>query len=343
MAQLFYGSSQTDPRFSNYGGKGLIPMSSQTNPWAANYQGAQRSLSGGGQVLGTQAPAQQQQPQQQPQPQPQQQQQGPDPFAESRRIAEETAKRELEGALTEYDRYAEEAGAQRASLGTQRGTRLSELETERGRTEKAHVTAEEEARGETGEAKEKALSTAQDIQKTNRNVLRAMGILSSSAAGEMLTKPMTEFGKQSAELQQGLVKRLTAVEDWWMERQTDFSKATQDVNTQYDELVGGIDRDMRFSGEQRAQAVRDASTALQGRIQEINQQAVAYQQAARQYSDNVLMQIAQMKMYQDPQADMSGIFNTLLSGQSGGQRQQTGIYQGETDEEKRRRGLLSNV
>lgn len=231
---------------------------------------------------------------------------------------------ELEALMAEYDRQDELLRGQSASLDTQRLSGLDTLKTSYGRNEQEAGKAKTEATDSTNTAQRKLLSTAQDVQKSNRNVLRALGILSSSAAGEMLNKPLNEYQTQAGELQQGLVKRIGAVEDWLMQRTEDFSKATKDLESQYADLKEKISGDLRFNGTQRAQAVRAAKGALQQRMAEIQQQVYQYETAAKQYSDNLLTQVAQIQMYQNPSADVSGILSTLLSrSQGGGQTTQT--------------------
>jgi len=248
--------------------------------------------------------------------------------------AQSQASAELDAALGELDYQKEGLNAQSGQLDTQRAGALSTIDTETGRAQTEAQNAKLEATKATMSARDKALSTAQDIQKKNRNVLRALGILSSSAGGEMLTKPINEYGTQAGQLQQGLVDRLSKVEDWWMQRGQDFSKAKLDIETQYASLKENISRDLRFNDRQRLSAVKAASAALQQRQAEIQQQSMAYQQAAKQYSDNLLLQLAQIKMYQNPSADISAIYNTLLSSAQGSRPQQVGVQQ--TEEQRRR-------
>ena len=263
---------------------------------------------------------------------------GGDPFAGQGDAAKSQAQIELEQTLGEYDRYAEEARAQSANLDTQKVNADTGLENTLSRAKREGVAAKGEATMATASAKNKALGTAQDVQRSNRNVLRALGILSSSAAGEMLNKPMNEFGSQAADLEQGLVKRLGVVEDWLMSKQDEFTAAKNDMQQKYMELKGNIDRDLRFNDRQRVTAVKAAGAALQQRLADIQTQSVNYQTAAKQYSDNMLLQLAQMKMYQNPSADVSSIYNTLLSGANQGrQTQQVGVQQ----TEEQRRKLLS--
>lgn len=293
------------------------------------------TISGGGTLSGTQT--QNQIPQSQTQQQ--------NPYSGAEDSARSQAQIELEQALNEFDYQRQGLEAQSGQLDTQRLSALGTLDTERGRAEKEAGIAKTEATSATQTAKSKALSTAQDVQKKNRNVLRALGILSSSAGGEMLAKPMNEFGTQAADLQQGLVDRLGKVEDWWMQRQQDFTKAKTDLETQYANLKENISRDLRFNDRQRLTAVKAAASALSQRIQEIQQQKISYENAAKQYSDNLLLQIAQIKMYQNPTADTSAILNTLLSqAQQGYQGPTAAITQSPEDiKKKQQASLLSGL
>ena len=234
--------------------------------------------------------------------------------------ANNQAKAELEAAMNEYSRQEELGNQQIGQYQQEEAGTLSDINTMRGRVGTEATTAKTEAESATLKEKGKALSTAQDTQKTNRNILRALGILSSSAAGEMLTKPMTQYGQVSGELGTQLVKRKQQVDQWLMERNQDFDSQVTQIQNQYRGLVDRIRTDLRYNGEQRATAVKAASAALQQRMADIQQTAMQYQQAAREYNNNILGQIAQIQLYQNPQADVSSILSTMLN--PGAQRPQ---------------------
>ena len=234
--------------------------------------------------------------------------------------ANNQAKAELEAAMNEYSRQEELGNQQIGQYQQEEAGTLSDINTMRGRVGTEATTAKTEAESATLKEKGKALSTAQDTQRTNRNILRALGILSSSAAGEMLTKPMTQFGQVSGELGTQLVKRKQQVDQWLMERNQDFDSQVTQIQNQYRGLVDRIRTDLRYNGEQRATAVKAASAALQQRMSDIQQTAMQYQQAAREYNNNILGQIAQIQLYQNPQADVSSILSTMLN--PGAQRPQ---------------------
>jgi hypothetical protein len=295
----------------------FVSTQSPTNAFAGNLTPAAR----GGSTLGISTTGSggggQQNPVQQ------QTQQQSNPYAGMEENAKSQAQLELEQALSEFDYYAEQAQGQRANLGGERERALGTLGTDLGRAQTQAKTAKEEATGATQTAKNKALGTAQDVQKGNRNVLRALGILSSSAAGEMLNKPMNEYGTQAADLEQNLIKRQDVITNWLGERIQDHDAASKEIEAKYADLTGKIDSDLRFNDRQRQTAVKSASAALQQRLQEIEASKVQYQQAAQQYNNNILAQIAQLKMYQNPNADVSGILGTMLGSVSTGNTSNT--------------------
>jgi hypothetical protein len=244
-------------------------------------------------------------------------------FNEQRNNVKNQAQIDLENALGEFDYQKEGLQAQSGQLDQQRLSALGTLDTSRGQAQTEATKAKEESASSTESAKNKALGAAQSVQRQNRNILRALGILQSSAGGEMLSKPMNEYQSQSGQLEQSHVKRLSTVEDWLMQRTQEFDKSKTDLETQYANLKENINRDLRFNDRQRLTAVKAASAALQQRTAEIDQQKLQYQQAAEQQSNNLLLKLAQLKMYQNPTADVTSIYNTLLQNAQSGMKAQT--------------------
>jgi hypothetical protein len=265
----------------------------------------------------------------------QQQAGGTDPYAGMSDAARSQAQIELEQALQQYDYYAEQAQNQKAGLGTQKASALSEMGTALGRSQTQAKASTEQATAATNTAKNKALSTAQDVTKSNRNVLRALGILSSSAAGEMLQKPMNEYGTQAADLEQGLIQRKNVVDTWLQERTQEHQTAVQNLESQYSQLINNIDTDLRFNDRQRVTAVKAAQSALQTRLSEIEQSKMQYQQAAQNYNANIISQIAQIQLYQNPNADVSKLLGTLIN--PGTQQYGGGQVATQQTEEQRKR------
>jgi len=220
---------------------------------------------------------------------------------------------DLEAALKEHDYYAQLGQGQITSLGEQQANALGALGQNYGLAQGQATTAGAEATSDTQSAKNKTLSTAQGVQKSNRNVLRALGILSSSAAGEMLNKPMNEYAKQAADLEQGLIQRKNVIKDWLLARSAEFQQATAQTTQKFNDMVNQINTDLRFNAGQRADAVKQASAALKTTLANIEAQKVNYQQTANQYASNILAQIAQLKIQQGEKVDTNALQQGMLS------------------------------
>ena len=115
-------------------------------------------------------------------------------------------------------------------------------------------------------AKQADLATAQNTQNTNRNVLRALGILNSSAAGEMLTKPFNEYDKQVGQLTNQL-------ESWKNEQLSTLTLQAQQLKSRYLTQIENIKRDLRFNDRQKSQAIAAANAAMAEQMATIKQQA----------------------------------------------------------------------
>jgi translation elongation factor EF-Ts len=147
-------------------------------------------------------------------------------------------------------------------------------------------------------------------------MLRALGILSSSAAGEMLAKPGEEFAKVKADLTTAFNKRKGQVDDWLKQRLQEADNSKNQVTQQFNDIIANINIDRRFNQKDKIGAVQQAQAALTGRIAELNQQAMSWQQVAQQYSQNLQMQIAQFQLYQNPKANISGILSSAVTPQT---------------------------
>lgn len=326
---IIYGSSMTDPNYANFrGSQTYAPRSvNRGTPITSSLPTFQQPVStpapvlssggggggGGGSFADIHASLYGKDAYMPPGWKPPGTQEQTDPYAEARRIAEEQAKAALEAALIEFDRYSAEAGIQKTELGNQQSSLLTGLENQRGQAVTQAGTSKTQAEQATQSAKNKALSTAQGVEKKNRNTLRALGILSSSAAGEMLSAPYNELGKVNADLQQGYVNRVGEIDQWLRDRNQEVDMAVNDVQKQFTTLIERINNDMRFNDRQRMSAVQQANAALQQTLQEIQARREANETAAKQFTSQMLGQIAQIQLYQNPQADVSGILSQAIS------------------------------
>lgn len=241
---------------------------------------------------------------------------------------------ELSAANSALDYERDQLTGQLSSLDRQKANSLSSLQTQLKGVETEVGKQKERSQQGTQDAISQAGSVARTTQSKNRNVLRALGILNSSAAATELTKPINEFDQERARLVRGNLQRLQDLDDFYLQKVDESKNATREIESQYTDLVGRIQNDLRFNDRQRTQAVRDATAALQARKAEIATQMANYQAQIGQLKANFTAQIDEIANYADPAADISRIASMGITGGTGQQSSNAQIYQG--DEEKRR-------
>lgn len=238
---------------------------------------------------------------------------GTDLFGEWSKLSEQQRTNDINTINTNFDKTNAQGQQNLSQLGTQYeaaktglSTALEGVKTTVGN---AVTSAKESAQYETN----KALSTAQDVVKQNRNALRSLGILASTAAGELLQKPMTEFGQQAYELGVSLTGRVKELDDYLVQKTDEAAAKLSELENNYLGLVGNIQNDLRFNEEQRANAIASANTALQGRITDIAQAVMQFNQTVETNKMNLANQIAQLMLYQNPQANVQSILGTAYN------------------------------
>jgi len=228
--------------------------------------------------------------------------------------------------------------SQMDSLGAQRQNSINSLSTALQGVEKEVGTQKQRSADQTQDAINQAGSVAKTTQSQNRNVLRALGILNSSAAGEQLTKPITEFDNQRAVLVKANLDRINSLDDFYNQKLSEHKNAVQSIETQFNDLVGRIQNDLRFNDRQRTDAVRQATSALQSRKAEIANSMNNYALQVDQLKGNYMKQLAEQANYVAPTANTNLISSMGLTNTSNTGRTNAQIF--DRDDEERRR--LSN-
>ena len=144
-------------------------------------------------------------------------------------------------------------------------------------------------------------STARNVQGQNRNVLRALGILNSSAAGQILAKPLNQFDEQRAQLGQFLVQKTTELDDFVNQKVAEATQVKNSIVQNYNDLVNKIQTDLRFNDRQRNDALQAANAALSQRMAEISQAVMNYQNQAQLQKQQFAASLAGAMNYQNPQ------------------------------------------
>lgn len=158
-----------------------------------------------------------------------------------------------------------------------------------------------------------ASSTAQNVQRQNRNVLRGLGILNSSYAGDQLAQPMNQFDTQRAQLQQWGLSQISNLDEQKRQKQGEADSQKNQIISQFNDLIGKIQTDMRFNEREKNGAYMAAKAVLQQRMAEIQTQRVNYEQQIANTRNTLLSDLVKLQMTQSPKADISSIMAKSLA------------------------------
>lgn len=245
---------------------------------------------------------------------------------------------ELGSALSEFDYNRGNLLSQQGELARQREIALQGYADQEKNLQNRVSTSRTDARNQADSNQQDALATAQETQRKNRMSLRALGILNSTAAGEMLSKPLNEYDKVRAQINQNLSQRMQQLDDFMNEKVSELSNAKQQVESQYTSLVDRIQNDLRFNDRQRADAVRSANSALQQRLAEIRLTFSQYQSQVGAAQANLMSGLQQLDTSPYQSVGLSGISDATVRGASGtSPAEQVAVF----EDPNKRKGLLS--
>lgn len=207
---------------------------------------------------------------------------------------------ELSSANSAYDYARENLSSQIPQLEGQRDRAISDLDLGlsgvRTQTESAKMNAQTNNDKQIRQAGSIAKSTTQQ----NRNVLRSLGIINSSAAGELLSKPNNEFASQRAELGVQLNQRIGELDQFLTQKVAEAKNAKEGIIAQFTDLYGKIQSDLRFNERQRTDAVKAATASLQERLAQIQSSVFNYQTQVESQKQQFAQGLAQVAAYNNP-------------------------------------------
>ena len=252
-------------------------------------------------------------------------------YNQAQKGVDEGSQNDSQSIEDEYNSQRDMLLGQLDYLGKQRETSLASLnlnmqnlqrQTEGQKTKAKDIT--ETNIGQAGE-------TANSVQRANRNTLRALGILGSSAAGDILAKPINQFGQQRAVLQKALSDRFNELDDQLNQKTDEHRIALQELENNYANLVSQVQGDMRFGMQDKKNSLESIRIAGEAKRQEIIQAQLQYEQQTKLEQQKLEAYVAQMSAYGSPTNDLPGILNTQLKPQAQGNNsnQQIGIAQGD--------------
>lgn len=236
-----------------------------------------------------------------------------DVFGAAYDASNDSEKAQLAQIMAEYDRQQALYNNQIKFLGEQKtnqlGTYNTQLQGVLGQIDTAGQNAERDVERGT----QNVYDTAKGTQRSNRNVLRALGILGSSAGGEMLTKPMDEASKQSGIMQEELGARKRELDTMKIQKQEEFANAVKDLETNYTKLVSDIQIDQRYSNASKMAAIQQLNAATQQRVNELQQAEMNWKYQLAAAEQQFAMDLAKMQSYQGITPDYNKLYGYNLS------------------------------
>lgn len=171
------------------------------------------------------------------------------------------------------DRLRAMGEQQLSDLEREQASGLSDIERQRADLE-AQVGRQKGLAETSGQgAVEQAVSGANQATRQTRNMLRGLGILASSAAGELLSRPTQELDRETARIRGEVSNRVSQLDDFQRNEVSKLSQQANDLKNKYTSMVNAIRTDLRFNEADRAASIRAASAALADRLSQIKQAA----------------------------------------------------------------------
>lgn len=258
-------------------------------------------------------------------------------FNDAGDAAQAQSSAELSALNTQYDRLRSEAESQLPYLQGERDRSLSSLANELTGLKNTVTGQKDDTQRNTDRQVADAGQVARDTQRSNRNTLRALGILNSTAAGELLSKPLQQFDKVRAGIVQEGTRRLQELDNFLNEKTSEHAGLIAQIEDRYAQLIGSVQNDLRFNERERADAIQAANSALQQRLSEIQQAQFNW----KTQIDTMKMQLAgelnSIQQYAQPTADLGAIQSSTPEIQQTQTPTQVGLA---GDEEKKRLSAL---
>lgn len=182
---------------------------------------------------------------------------------------------DIGAANTQYDRLLSDYNSQLSDLSRQKGQAVTDIQNAQqgvlSSVDQQKSDLENQKLSTIGEA----ASTARNTQKTSRNILRALGILNSSYAGDKLQEPMNSFDTARANIIQQAQSRVAQLDDFVNNKKAEFASQIAQINNTFASMQDKINNDIRFTDRSRLDAVSQLQAAYNAKIAELKNTATS--------------------------------------------------------------------
>ena len=220
----------------------------------------------------------------------------------------------MDAAIAEYERQRTLLQNQLTYAEQQRQNALGTYSNQYNDVLSQLANAKTNAERDTAVGRQNVFDTARQTQRSNRNVLRSLGILSSSAAGEMLNKPYTEASKQAGNMENLLLQKKQELDTLKVQKDSEYANSIRDLETNYAKMISDIQADIRYTEAEKIAAVRELTAAAQTRYAELQQAQLNWENQLRAQQQQFALDMARMQAYSGITPDMSGILQNSLVG-----------------------------
>lgn len=238
---------------------------------------------------------------------------GSNPYQAQIDAAEQARQAELSAANTELDRNQATLQQQLLQAEQEKGNAITGAENNWNQL----LSGVNEKRTESGKLTDEAIgqagSTARNTQRSNRNVLRSLGILNSTYASDKLQEPTNQFDVERGRLVQGNLDNIKKLDDFELNKKNEHLLAKDQIVQQYGNIVASINNDLRFNDRQRLDAVKQAQAAASQRIADIAASFTNWKNQIDQQKMNFASSIAQYTLANNPSANVSGILSSAMN------------------------------
>lgn len=193
---------------------------------------------------------------------------------------------ELAAQNTEFDRNLADLDAMLSGARSDKDLAIGNITTAQNQLLSDIGRQKEGVQSEGEGAVDTAASTARDTQRLNRNILRSLGILNSTYASDKLQEPNTLFQKAKADIGIQVRNRLGQLDDFVNNKKAEFVNQIKDIETKFSQIVDNINRDIRFTDRQRADALKAVNAAYAAKKAEVTQSTRGVIDAAQKAVQN---------------------------------------------------------
>lgn len=230
-------------------------------------------------------------------------------FDEQTDMTNEQFKQDYERTNNLFNYQSELLQGQEKELNVDKATNQSILEQALRAVLTTAGNTKENIKGQAEAALEQGGSAARQATTKSRNMLRGLGIMNSSAAGDILSRPGTEFQKVSADVNSQLSKGLKEVDDYITAKTEENATKVQQLLSQYAAMVDRIKTDLRFNAKEKISALKQATLARDQTLSEIRARQTDMKLSAQSYANDLISSFGgieeNLPNIQDPSASIA--------------------------------------